>query len=369
MKNFYSFDEYSIPFEIKALFWGLYLVVFVYAAKKMLLSSKGNRRNSDITSLFFIYFVLFAIFYCVSPDYFRYREWIYGRDFDLWNKEKLYIYIVLFCRLLPFSYPFEMFRLIVWGGAILVAYQTFRWYRTRLLPGLTLLLLFVLHAGTFSYARASLAMAVYFLGVALYLLHKGKVLKILGVVMAVSSFYFHREMMIGVAALPCLFIPFDRKNFSFFSIFLLIAAVGAISFFSVNIGYLDSMFDNVDISEKMEELNEGEQRVFRLSTLVNYLRFFYPFYIVTLCLWKKKANMCVVGMYRVTYGILMASIAFMIVFGLRSVYSYRVLYISMIPLALLTSYCYCRGYLKKQQLAIILLLALLSNSVRLINAQ
>jgi hypothetical protein len=41
-------------------------------------------------------------------------------------------------------------------------------YRGLLLPGLALLLLFVFYAGSFSYGRASLAMAVYFLGIALY---------------------------------------------------------------------------------------------------------------------------------------------------------------------------------------------------------
>lgn len=369
MTYFYSFDELSVPFGIKALFWGLYMVVFVYAAWKTLLSATKYKKQTEVTGLFAVFFALYAVFYCINPDYFRYRDWIDLTDFDLWNKEKLYSYLVLFCRRLPFDYPFEVFRLIVWGGGILIVYYTLRMYRGLLMPGLTLLLLFVFHAGTFSYARASLAMAVYFLGIALYLLHDGMILKLLGIGIALSSFYFHREMLIGIVVLPCLFIPFERKSFSFLSIFLLLFAILAISFVSSNIEFLDQMFDNDDITSKIEDMGEKEQGVFRLSTLIKYLNFFYPFYLITKYFWKKKVPHALKGMYRVTYGILMLSVAFMLVSGLRSVYTYRVLYITMIPLTLLTGYGYCRGHFTKIQFLLVMIISLLANSVRFINAQ
>ena len=367
MKEFYSFDEFSIPFEVKALFWGLYIAVFIYAWKT-LLSTIKYKEKKVVTVLFGVFFALYAVFYCINSDYFNYREWLSFADIYYWNKEKFYLYLVLFCRSLPFDYPFEVFRLIVWGGGIFLAYYTFRLYRELLLPGLTLLLLFVFHAGTFCYARASLAMAVYFLGIALYLSNDKKLLKLLGICVALLSYYFHHEMLVGIVLLPCLFIPFERKAMSFLSIFLLLVAIIAISFVSSNLEFLDQMFDNDVLSEKMEDFNEKEQKTFRLSTLIKYLKYFLSFYLITKYCWKKKVPYSLKVMYRLTYGILMVSVAFMIVFGLRSVYTYRIMYISMIPLTLMIGYGYNKGYFTRMQLLVLMLIVLLNNSTVIINA-
>lgn len=371
MQDFYSFDEYSIPYWIRVLYYSLYLAVYVYAIWKLFLSAPKFNKTSDVTRWFVLFFVIYAVFYCINTDYFRYREWIYGRDFSLWDKEQFYVYVILLCRRIPFDYPFEVFRLIVWGGAIAIAYFTFRLYRSLLLPGLALLLLFVFNAGTVSYARASLGMAAYFLGIAIYLFNKNKGMswRILGIALAVSSYYLHRELIVAIGLLPVLFMPLEKKRMVFMSVLGLVAAIIVLSFFISNTEYLDSIFDNDDITSKMEEFNEQEQGAFRLSTFIGYMKYFYPFYLITKIFWRKKLPYTVAGMYRVTYGILMASIAFMVVAGLRSVYTYRVMYISMIPMALLTAYCYCNGYFKKRDFVIMMLIALVASSVRFVNAQ
>lgn len=367
MKQFYSFDEFSIPFWVKALFWGLYMVVFVYAVWKTLLSVPKDKRYAEVGKLFILFFVGYAVFYCVNPDYFKYREWI-GLDPNFWNKEYFYVYVVLLCRFLPFDYPFEVFRLIVWGGAVLIAYYTFRKYREMLMPGLTLLFLFVFYANTFCYARASLGMAVYFFGVSIFLLSKKSLIKLLGIAVALSSYLFHHEMIIGIAILPSVLVPFEKKGATFLSVILLILAIIVISYVNSHLGIFDSMFDNDDLSSKIEDFNEAEQGAFRLSTLVKYLNFFYPLYVITKCFWKTKEPQSIAGMYRIVYTIILITVAFMAVFGLRSVFVYRVMYISMIPLSLLTSYCYCNGYFKDRQFILMMMLALLSNSIRFINA-
>lgn len=369
MNNFYSFDEFNIPFEIRALFWGIYLVVFVFAVWKTLVSATKYEQQTEVSGLFGVFFALYAVFYCINPDYFRYREWLNVVDINLWDKERFYLNLVLFCRSFPFKHPFEVFRLIVWGGGLILVYQTYRMYRRMLLPGLTLLLLFVFHASTFSYARASLAMAVYFFGIAIALRHNGTIPKLLGIGIALSSYYFHRELLIGIAVLPCLLIPFERKNFTYLSIVMLVIVIIAITFLSTNLEFLDKMFDNDDITSKIDTYNDREQGAFRLSTFINYLKYFYPFYIVTKYIRREKVPRSVTRMYRVTYGILMASVAFMVVFGLRSVYTYRILYIAMIPLTLLISYGCCQGYFTGLQFPIMMIIALIANSIRFINAQ
>ena len=369
MKLIYHFDGEAIPAWVQLLFWLLYMVVFAYAFKKTLLSWYRSKHYKDVSWLFAIYFTLYAIFYCVNDDYFQYRNWLDGADFSFWGKENFYVYVIFFCKSLSFDYPFEVFRLIVWGGAVFIAYKTFQMYKELLLPGLALLLLFVFYSATFCYGRASLAMAVYFLGIALYLNYKGLLLRSMGIIVAMSSYFFHHEMLVGVVLLPCLFIPFERKRMSFLSVLGLIVVIIALSYLNSYVEYFDSIFDNDDISTKIEDFNEKGQGAFRISTLIKYLNFFYPFSLITTSFWKRDVPYPVAGMYRVSYAILMVSVGFMIVAGTRSVFSYRVMYIAMIPLTFLVAYGYYHRLFTRKQFLIMMLLALLSNSIRLINSQ
>ena len=367
MNIVYNFDGTTIPARLYLLFWLLYVIVFVYAFRKTLLSWRLSVPIKDVHWMFCICFTLYAIFYCINDDYFSYRDWIYGRDFNFWTKEQLYVYIINFCRILPIDYTYEAFRLIIWGGGIFIAYYTYRFYRELLLPGFTLLLLFVFFAPTFCYARASLAMAVYFYGIALFLFHKWVAPKILGICVALFSFYFHHEMLIGVAVLPCLFFPFERVRNSFYFVFLFFITVILLSFFSSNVAFFDTIFDNDVISSQMEIYNEKEQKSFRLTTFVGYLSFFYPLFLISKVFRKNKVPRLITGMYRISYAIAMVSAAFMLVFGLRSVYAYRIMFIMMIPLSILISYCYNNGYFTRKQFLIMIMLALLANSKSLSN--
>lgn len=367
MKQLYNFDEFGIPMWLQLLFWLLYMVVFVYTCKKTVLPQFRNKRPSDVSKWFILYFALFAVFYCINADYFRYRDWIYGRDFTFWTKEQVYVHIILFCRSLPFDYPFEAFRFIVWGGAVLIVYLIYQMYREQVLPGLALLFLFVFYSSTFCYARASLAMAVYFFGIALYLLYKQPLIKLLGIGIAISSYLFHHEMLIGIVVLPCLLVPLERKKLSILSIVLVIAVAIIFSQVSSIQELIDTVFDSDELSEKVESINNKEQRAFRLSTLIGYLCYYYPLYLITRLFWKKNVPSSLMGMYRISFAIVMGSVALMIITGLRSIYTYRVLYIAMIPMSLLICYCNDNRDFKKRQLLIMLMLALLANSVRLIN--
>lgn len=369
MKDFYSFDEYNIPLSIKALFWGLYMVVFVYAAWKTLVASPRSKRNVEVSRLFILYFAAYAVFYCINPDYFRYREWMnfpYLMDF---HKEQVYAFIIMSCRLLPFDYPFEVFRLIVWGGGLLIVLLTAKMYRNFLKPELVILLLFVLFSGTFCYARASLAMAVFFLGIGIHSWGKNLWNKAFGIVLAISSYFFHHEMIIGVAVLPCLLLPFEKKKTRYYSLILLAVIIGVITFINSNLALMEDIFGNEEIVDKMEEFNNQEQGVFRMSTSVKYFAIFYPFLLITKIFYRyKKLSKPIAGIFRITFALIMATAAFFVVSGSRSIYTYRVMYITIIPLSILITYCYNQGLFKKYQFVIILILALLSNSVRLINA-
>lgn len=420
MNYIYNFNETNIPFWIKALYWVLYVIPFLFLCGKIIYKNKKIKFPKAVityicvffsalftvlfciffdylywslfilpflfllvktlykekmfpktitTYIFLFYFTLFAVFYCINSDYFAYRDWIDGRDFAIWTKEQIYVLIILLCKLIPTNYPYEVFRLIVWGGAIILVYFSARRYRENLNPGLVVLFLFVLFSSTFCYARASLAMSVFFAGLSLFFYAQGRLQKILSIMLAVSSFFFHHEMIVGIALLPCLFIPFENKKTRIFILVSFVIGLVVISYLLSNPQIVDMLFGNDDMSNKIDNFNDKEGGAFRLSTFVNYFKYYLLLFLFSIYLKKQnETENFILGLYRITFGILLVATIFIIVAGARSTYTYRILYISMIPLSIMLGYFYSKGYVKKQHMVIILIFALLSNSVRFINS-
>ena len=368
MSYIYNFNGTNIPSWIKILFWVLYIIPFLFLMVKALY--KKNIFPKTITTyIFIIYFALFAVLYCIGDDYFAYRDWVYGRDFTFWTKEQVYVLLILLCKLLPTNYPYEVFRLIVWGGAIILVYFSARRYREELNPGMVVLFLFVLYCGSFCYARASLAMSVFFAGLSLFFYAQGRLQKVLSMMLTVSSFFFHYEMIVGIALLPCLSIPFEKRKSRIFILVVFVIGLAVISYLLSNPQFVDILFGNDDMSDKIEDFNDKEGGSFRVSTFVNYFKYYLLLFLFSVYLKKNnEIEKFILGLYRITCGIIMVATIFAIVAGVRSTYTYRILYISMIPLSIMLSYFYFNGYVKKQHMILILFFAFLSNSVRFINS-
>lgn len=373
IKQIYNFDELTMPLWIKVLFLGFYLVIFVYAVKKTILVVPRDKRKVNASGLIVLYFTIYAMFYCVNPDYFSYREWmnvnIKEIGIEYWTNENIYAYLITFCQSLDISYPYELFRLIVWGGGLLLVFLTAKMYRDILMPGLVVMFLFVLYSGTFSYGRVSLAMAVYFMGVSILMWGKSGFVKLLGITMALGSYFFHHQMIIGVGLLPGIILPFEKKKTIVFALALLGMMMGVIYYINSNVSLMETVFGADELAEKMETYNEREQGLFRVSTAIGYINIFLPFIFVTYFFYQQKQiPKPIVGIHRITFILLLATVAFFVISGPRSTYTYRVLYICIIPVSILVSYCFNQGYFKSLHLLIMFGFALLTNSMRLISS-
>ena len=373
MKQIYNFDELTMPLWIKVLFLGFYLVIFVYAVKKTILVVPRDKRKVNASGLIVLYFTIYAMFYCVNPDYFSYREWMNINmkelNMEYWTNENIYAYIIIFCQSLDISYPFELFRLIVWGEGLLLVFLTAKMYRDILMPGLVVMFLFVLYSCTFSYGRVSLAMAVYFMGVSILMWGKSGFVKLLGITMALGSYFFHHQMIIGVGLLPGIILPFEKKKTIVFALALLGMMMGVIYYINSNVSLMETVFGADELAEKMETYNEREQGLFRVSTFITYFNIFVPFIFVTYFFYQQKQiPKPIVGIHRITFILLLATVAFFVISGPRSTYTYRVLYICIIPMSILVSYCFNQGYFKSLHLLIMFGFALLTNSMRLISS-
>ena len=62
MEQVYGFDELTMPLWIKILYWGFYMVVFVFAVRKLLLVAPKDKREVDVDVWIVLYFTLYAMF-------------------------------------------------------------------------------------------------------------------------------------------------------------------------------------------------------------------------------------------------------------------------------------------------------------------
>jgi hypothetical protein len=210
-------------------------------------------------------FLLFCIFPFFGGDYFAYRslfeikkELLAGvRNTHI---EPVYLTIMQYC----FD-SYEIFRLIVWGGAIYMMYlmaSKLNIDRYKYLAFFS-----CAYITRFCYARVSLAMAIMFFGLSLFLFSSNNrnvltkcFVKVLGIVILMSSYYFHKSALfgVGICILSCLFVKQNK--------FLIILGIILIPIFIL---LLDSMLlyiEDANISSNDGLINYSAAQSYMSST-------------------------------------------------------------------------------------------------------
>lgn len=254
--------------------------------------------------------------------------------------------------------------MIVWGGATLVVLLAIKVLKIHVT--LFLFIVFVVYIDIFSYARATLAMAVYFLGIAVLFIKKEKYKSYLGLVIIGMSYIFHHSILIAIAALFAIFIPINKRNIKSYLIsspiiFILIAFFIKLFVFGGIINIPD-MEDRVDTYVNMTASERNINGI--IQDVIMYMLFFYPFVIITHLLYFKKnsiaiKNEVVFKFYKIILILVVLSLSFLTVGLGNTVFTYRILYMTFLPIAFIITWLYCNKILKKRQLKLMLLFGIL----------
>lgn len=208
--------------------------------------------------------VTLILIFCLFPfwggDYYHYRDsYEVVRAGWINHYEEVYIWVI---NNLTFSYT--SFRLVVWGFALSILF----WAYKRIGVNYDLILFFfgAVSLLRFSYARASVAMAILILGLTfLYKpIKKGRFLSIvIGSIITCSAVFFHRSSVIGIAAIAISFFLINNSKWKVFAIALAIPFLSAIVSYMLS-GILDMSFESYDavLENKIENYlaNEEAQR-------------------------------------------------------------------------------------------------------------
>ena len=196
-----------------------------------------------------------------SGDFYHYIEWVEKANV-LWDINEFshieiaYQYISSFVNGSYFP-----FRFIVWGGEILLIGITAKRYDVSV--KLTLYLILLLFPVLYSYARASLAMAVYFFGLSFVLKPiKNRLLSyILAALFIIICPIFHRSIYVLIAITPITLLPLFYSFRSKWKLFLYILCIAiSVYAFSKVLLYLDlvEIIGDETLQAKLTKYSEKE---------------------------------------------------------------------------------------------------------------
>lgn len=308
--------------------------------------------------------LLFALTSFIGDDFFHYHDNMVAYKNQTFADQEAGLE-AFYQRLIYYiDGDYFLFRLIVWGGSlalIILAARKFgaSIYRT----------LFVILAGfivTYSYARATLAMSVFSMGVVMICVAVENRRKFLPIVIAsiviACSTFFHRSMY-PMLAIALLWLLLPRKRvLSKYSLWLFPVVVFIFSIV-LKAAFEDMLvianavedetgtLDKVEIYSEQERVDSNAMGFVRLT--LQYLIFYLPMLFISNSLRSDKVLQNIdnkmIWLYQMTFIIFAFATSFLLLDIDSSVLFYRYLYMAFIPLSILIAYMKDVGALKAKQ--------------------
>lgn len=336
----------------------LYSFVFIYAIiYYRQLQNAPKSINKDLFWL--LYFILFAVTYAIDSDFFHYKEMVQDvSGFGYVGLEEVYHYIIE-----GIHNNYLLFRIIIFGSAILLYSLVLKINDANKTVGLILLL--ICFGGSYSYARASLAFTLYYLGLSLLIndtRSRSLFSKIIGCALIISSFFFHRSMALLIVLTPFTFVKFNKKRIIALLLLAPIVVYLALRFMGPFFNILE--FD--ETIEKRMELYGGYTQAAAnwkgvIGTVCHYGMYVICFYMISKCMLKEDIRNNLPNSIKRLYSfytiLLYVSILMYYIMGNNILFMHRYLKMSVVPACVIIAFLYKNNYIKSKSLLYLLLFA------------
>lgn len=351
----YSFIDFTqgTNFYLNLYCFLLYCILLLITLKGNVVRLNDQESYKGRTILLSCGLLLFALTSFVGADFFFYHD-----NMEMFRNqtyidpeaglEAFYQYLIYYI-----DGDYFLFRLVVWGSSLVLIILAARKFGASVYRTL-----FVVLAGfivTYSYARATLAMSVFFMGVVIICMaveNKQKFLPIIiGSVIIACSTFFHRSMFPMLAiALLWLLLPW-KKILTKYSIWLFPLFVAI--FYIVIKAAFDDLFmiantldDETGVLDKAEFYSEQEVAELNangyLQLTFHYLAFYLPVFVLSRVFSSESALQKVgkqgVWLYQITFLIFAFSTSILFLGFDSNVLFKRYLYMTFIPLSILIAY-------------------------------
>ena len=355
--------DFSIthPSEQTSLFCLLLFVMVVVLFKPRMQFDDEDNIISQRWFLLLCGLIFFAVTDWIPGDWFHYQDFMYSSSVT--HLERFY---VLLKELVGHNYL--LFRITVWGLASILFVSILNVLELDKRIGLWVLV--TMYALLYSYARASLGMAVFFLGYSLLITvfeSPNRFVRIvLGIALMVLSTLFHSSMIVLVLLSTVTFIPIKKKSLVFcFVLTGLIVFIG--SKYLNQLISSDLITDDV-LADKLSEVESGWSATRNINGRINdFLKFasiYFPVTIISFVVIRNREDVPfeILQLYKFILFIVAFALSMHIIFS-NDVFYYRTLYMTIMPIAIVLTYLYYEGYLGNRGFYITVCSGLLFNGL------
>lgn len=305
--------------------------------------------------------LLHVLFPLEAGDFYSYMQYV--NNFRQIPIEPVYEFIVKIV-----GNHYILFRFVIWGTAYFLFINTIR--RLGLDKYKTIFLFYALFIGVFDYGRVSLAMSIYFWGLSFICnpIKKRKAASyILGLIIIGISPLFHTSIFLAVAMTAMIFVPINKRSFLIVLVLFAVSTPLLMNVYDVVInGAIDqeSRLDEkiLDYSEQITYI-ESFSRLEWIRRFIQYSTFLLPTILIAPKILSTRirtdVHIAMLRLYKVSLGIQLAAISTLMVGMSSFILFYRFLFMSMIPVTILMSYCRKEKLISSNLYRMVIVLALL----------
>lgn len=341
--------------------FGLFIVLYYrfYTARSLRNNAVAPNYGMMLLSMFLI------IFESVNPnsDWYHYQDMVWNYDLSegaVNHGEPIYRYIIGIT-----NKNYFLFRLIVWGSAFMLSRLAFRRFGVNV--NVATFFLIAVYLMRFNYARASLAMACYFCGLS-YLLNPIKKIGHTNWLLVGAFFWgayeFHHSLLPVLLFTLTAYLPID-KPMVIIPLLIFTPLLASFVFSSLDVfGYFGDMLGEAggeDVYSKfnryMEKETEETNIFGKVQNGIMYGTFVIPLVVGSFVVFKNKEEVSTImtRLLRITIAITLFAIMFLFLDLLNTVFTYRYLFMTFIPLTILSVYLYQNRLMGKRAFSWIIL--------------
>ena len=360
-----------------------FLLLFTLRNNVSHLYAKPNNIGGAI--FLFCGILIFSLTSFVDADFFHYYETMSEYRNQVFvdqerGLEVFYQYLIYYI-----NGDYFIFRLVVWGSSLLLVVFAARQFKVDVYH--TLFILFVGFIMTFSYARATLAMAVFSVGVVVISVASEHNIKkqilptIIGLIIIACSIYFHRSMLpMFIVSVCWVFMPWKKQitkhSLWLFPVFVAICTIVLDSVFKELFVFANAVDDETGMLDKAELYAEQESVVHNLNgyfrLFLHYSTFYLPLVLISNVFRSdviiKNVEKRIIWLYQIAYLIYVIASSIVLLDFDSSVFFYRFLYVSFIPMSILITSMKDSGLLMRKQYLWIVAIFIISNLFQLFAA-
>lgn len=343
--------EYSFTQNLYCLLMYLFIVLTNYNSN-ICGYKTWNIKRADKTVFIVLLFFIYSLTNYVDHDYWGYYGGVkFGSLGPNAHFEEAYLGIIRY-----FERNYLAFRAVVWGGALALFCVGAKAAKLSVYHSVWALAACFLV--TFCYGRVSLAMAFVFTGYVLFYQNKKRniPMAVLGAGLFACSFFFHKSIVFAMfMSVVMTFVPINKKSIWLIilalPVFIILARMGFAYILETGVGL------NEDTANAVVSYSESERQqsnfLGKIRSIIEYGRFYFPAIVCARALFVKHrenfAPKLTLNLFKIALGLILCGTCFFFFDLNNTVFAYRILFMSMIPLIYCLVDFYGKGVISLKQ--------------------